>query len=505
MGRLFQKLAIAVAALPALGLPIRAQDLANPGFEEEGSALAGWSVQHGAGNPQGTPSIAESSDSDASEGRRALRLFGDAKTWSWQFVSQRTTAEAGARHTLRFSAKSQDVRHEGKQFLNAYVALAFYDGAGELLNRQSTPMLMGTRDWSNLVLQAIAPESTESVEVAAFLSVSGTLWVDNVRLLVTPTSPFDMKVREAAFDSLEGHLHRSYPFFGLGEKPLPDKLFEKHRSKVVKQKELRTYAEALGKMLDELDDLHVYLRVDGDTIFTGPRGNPNPTNWNMEFVDGHISDVVSRGKNHLVARLSQGFGYVRLTSFGAEWDEIKATDAAMDRLADVPGWILDVRPNGGGQEDKATHLAARFIDERTEYARSRYRDAFRPEDFTAFTENYPRWMVPREGREPDPRPVIVLQGPFCVSSTEGFLLMMAAVPTATLVGMPSRGASANPAGFTVVPGLEVVASRWQSLTLDDQCIEGIGVQPDVLIDARPSKYVKGDPTFERALDILGAE
>jgi C-terminal processing protease CtpA/Prc len=80
--------------------------------------------------------------------------------------------------------------------------------------------------------------------------------------------------------------------------------------------------------------------------------------------------------------------------------------------------------------------------------------------------------------------------------------MMQALPSATLVGLPSRGASANPAAFEVVPGLALVSSRWRSLTLEDRCIEGAGVQPDVAVEAPPAAYLASDPTFERALALL---
>ena len=57
-----------------------AQELVNPGFEDPGSPPVGWQAQHGAGNPQGRPSTVESSAGGAAEGRRALRLAGDADT-----------------------------------------------------------------------------------------------------------------------------------------------------------------------------------------------------------------------------------------------------------------------------------------------------------------------------------------------------------------------------------------------------------------------------------------
>jgi hypothetical protein len=493
-----RRLAFLLACAPLAG----AQVLVNPGFEEPGSAPPGWKLAHGAGDPAGAPSRAACDDATACEGRRSLRLAGDAGTRSWQYVSQRLEARPGHRWTLRAALKSADVRREAGQFENSYVRLAFYDAGGALI-QQEVASLQGTRDWCETVLTAGAPEAATAAEVGLFLSLSGTLWIDDLRLDVSPTAPFsDTGVRAAAFDALAGHLRRTYPFFGLPGKPLPDELFAAYRPRALREQKLKGFAGVLKRMLDELDDLHVHLLLDGERISTGPRGSPHPANWNLEAVEAHAAEVLSRGDNHLVARLKQGVGYVRLASFGAEWEELKAADQAMDQLADVKGWILDVRPNGGGAEDKGELFAARFTGKSLEYARHVFRDPFAPDDPSAFTPVRSRWLTPRKDRAADARPVAVLMGPYCVSSTEGFLMMMQALPTATLVGLPSRGASANPATFAVVPGLELVSSRWRSLTLDERCIEGTGVEPDVVVDEGPEGYRTSDPTFERALVLF---
>jgi C-terminal processing protease CtpA/Prc len=170
-------------------------------------------------------------------------------------------------------------------------------------------------------------------------------------------------------------------------------------------------------MLDELDDLHVHLRLGEERLWTGPRGNPHPPNWNLAAVDAHVADVLSRGASHVVARLREDLGYVRLASFEAGWEELQAADRAMDELADVEGWILDVRPNGGGGEDKGRLFAARFASEGLEYARHVLRDPFAPDDPAAFGPAGVRRLEPRPDRAPDARPVAVLMGPYCVSST----------------------------------------------------------------------------------------
>ena len=99
----------------------------------------------------------------------------------------------------------------------------------------------------------------------------------------------------------------------------------------------------------------------------------------------------------------------------------------------------------------------------------------------------------------DGRRVVVLQGPYCVSSTEGFLMMMRMLPNGTTMGQASRGASGNPAPFELLPGVKVWTSRWRSLTPDGACIEGEGLAPKILVEG---SHAKSDPTLERALAEL---
>ena len=113
-----------------------------------------------------------------------------------------------------------------------------------------------------------------------------------------------------------------------------------------------------------------------------------------------------------------------------------------------------------------------------------------------------RVLEPRKGAAPDSRPVAVLQGPYCVSSCEGFLLMMRALPRVATVGLPSRGASGNPGPMDLLPGWQVHASRWQALTPEGKCFEGTGLEPHARVEAPAGSHERGDPTLDRAILLL---
>ncbi|MFQ5844174.1 MAG: S41 family peptidase [Planctomycetota bacterium] len=192
-------------------------------------------------------------------------------------------------------------------------------------------------------------------------------------------------------------------------------------------------------------------------------------------------------------------GYLQVRSFVMDAGRFEQVERALDGLATTDALILDVRMNGGGDENLARRIAGRFTDRRRRYARTQVRDPTRPG--IAFREPTERWLEPLPGRKPDRRRVVVLQGPGCVSATEGFLLMARVLPTVTTVGLPSRGASGNPRPFPLLPHVQVWSSTWRSLTPEGACIEGVGLPPDVTVEA---DHRRDDPTLERAIALLGA-
>ena len=164
---------------------------------------------------------------------------------------------------------------------------------------------------------------------------------------------------------------------------------------------------------------------------------------------------------------------------------------SMHRFSSAPGYIVDLRSNSGGDENQAALLAGFFTAERTRYARNSVRRRGR------MTETEPRFVSATDSNA-FTRPVVCLVGPGCVSSGEGFALMMKALDHVTLMGQPTRGASGNPRPAVLSNGLEVWFSRWVSMELDGTPIEGRGVVPDIEVEPTDA----GDHTFDRAVNFL---
>lgn len=184
----------------ALTLWMGTELVRNGSFEAppgENGALSGWTIEVGAHHGANLPvSRVETDAREPKSGAKSLHLSGDASVRSWRMARQSIEVRPGGTYTLRAFARTADVRQEvvkgtaetGKpvtQYANAFVGLFFYDDAGRVLARRVAQPRMPTAPWEAVAAELAAPESTARVDVCAFLSMSGDLWIDDVAVTIT--------------------------------------------------------------------------------------------------------------------------------------------------------------------------------------------------------------------------------------------------------------------------------------------------------------------------------
>jgi len=250
------------------------------------------------------------------------------------------------------AARSSGVVREGHQYANANGLVIFENASGERTGFVTTAAMEGDRAWVDLGLDALAPDGTVRAQVGVFHSMSGTTWFDDVRLVVTPTEPFDAAARGAALDALEGHMTRTYPFWGLGEKPDdPAALFGRHRAACVAAKEKPAFVAALRGLLAELDDTHIWIDTPLGRIGTASPGERAV--FPLNAVLGRLSEKTVHGRNVLGGWIGEGdsrVAYLLVASFALPEAERRLVAKALDAFQDARRLIVDVRPNGGGDE-----------------------------------------------------------------------------------------------------------------------------------------------------------
>jgi hypothetical protein len=277
-----------------------------------------------------------------------------------------------------------------------------------------------------------------------------------------------------------------------------DKLFKSAEPTLIAAKSADEFAQLAATMLAQAKDKHIWLQVGGETIPTFV--NPSVVNANYKLLKNLVPELKPQGRALASGRWSDGIGYIGI----ATWDQEKLGDgkellALLKSLADTKALIIDVRANGGGAEPLAQQFAGCFMSEPRLYATNVYRDAGQPGGFTKPME---RWVKPTSDVPRYAGRVAVLSGPAVMSSNESFLLMMKQVPGTVIVGARSQGSSGNPKPFDLGNSATVFLPSWKDLTADGHELEGVGIAPDIEVNATANEFKDSDPVLAAALEHL---
>ena len=275
------------------------------------------------------------------------------------------------------------------------------------------------------------------------------------------------------------------------------KRFDEYEPKLAAATDKAEFARVTVELLGAAKDGHVFLK---DGQLTIPTHQPNLTpNINPRVLPKLIPQLKQHGKTVLVGSWPDGVRYVAIATWdhrdpAAMKEAIAAVRAAAKAKAPL---VLDARPNTGGDEVQAREVAGLFVTKPTPYAkhvkRSKGKDSPQQQ----------RVLNPDPQGLHHPGPCVVLMGPANFSSCEAFLMMMRAAGQ-PLIGAKSAGSSGNPQPHDLGNGLVVMLSSWRSLDLDGRELEGVGITPDVVVDAGPGDFATADPVLAKALEHLRA-
>jgi len=203
-----------------------------------------------------------------------------------------------------------------------------------------------------------------------------------------------------------------------------------------------------------------------------------------------------------------GLGYVVIRTFSGDYSLMaRLWEHLMSALKDdtVPGLIIDLRSNGGGNEGLALDFAGFFFDEEIVLSTTQYYNRrtgqFEPQGLPARIKPAPTLF---DG------PLAVLVSPDCVSACEGFAyalhhggrsIVIGHTPSAGAFGEVGRGQYNLPGDFS----LQFPTGR--PLTPDGRVlIEGEGVIPDILVPVtEDSALGRSDTVLEAAVQALLAK
>ena len=120
-----------------------------------------------------------------------------------------------------------------------------------------------------------------------------------------------------------------------------------------------------------LEDLHVWVKADQD--FLPGYSRDRPLNANFKASVQLIGSTQDSGKNLTWGRTSDGIGYLNVHGL-SDSNLPDHVDAALEELADTWAMVVDLRFNGGGDENLARKIAGRFVDAERVYSKNQYRN-----------------------------------------------------------------------------------------------------------------------------------
>jgi C-terminal processing protease CtpA/Prc len=204
--------------------------------------------------------------------------------------------------------------------------------------------------------------------------------------------------------------------------------------------------------------------------------------------------------------LDSGYAYVKIYSF---FDNALLTIQLWERMIqtlnanEVPGLIIDMRQNGGGNGFLADQMAAYFFDESLTLGNTGYYDE-------ALGEFYfdPRleglYHLPPENLRYH-GPITILVGPSCASACEFFSYDMTLQDRASVVGQyPTAGLGGSIEAFFMPEGEVLQFTTGRAVNGDGEIhIEGIGVVPTVKVPVNEETlFGDGDPILKAAIAHL---
>jgi len=281
------------------------------------------------------------------------------------------------------------------------------------------------------------------------------------------------------FDELWSDFDASYSFFELKGIDWNDSR-TRFRSQLSATSTENELFNVLSDMLLELEDAHVRLETPiGDSTYTG-WFDQFPANFDESIVTATYlgsGAMMSPQVSMLFGNIDADVGYLRVQSLSGT-GHAEDIDFVLSQLAGIRALIVDLRSNGGGNDQNGEAIAARFADINRLYRRVRFRDGVNHDDFGPFLDSF----ISPAGSQSFQGPVAVLTNRATISSAESLVLAFDVLPNAVSFGDFTGGGSANPVQRSLVNGWRYTVSRWIEFRPDGTTFEGVGLKPDFRVD-----------------------
>ena len=277
--------------------------------------------------------------------------------------------------------------------------------------------------------------------------------------------------------------------------------YEKYYPQITSQTTADELWDILTQMMSVLSDAHSQLKWRNHRYFNS--ADPGVFEAAKLFDLGVVSDYLTdkgfnTDKQFYYGKLSDNIGYIYITNFRGKY--VEEIESIVSDFEDTDGLVVDIRSNTGGN-DLQSHAIASVLTGKKQYVYSvQTRNGTSHDDFDKAT----KWYTEPNERIQFTKPIILITNRGSISASDVFALIVSELPHVTVLGDYSTGSFSDKSFSRFLPnGWEYTISHQRYLDTNGDNLEGIGVEPDVFMNAVPEDILNGeDKVLEKAIDLL---
>ncbi|MBN2586300.1 MAG: hypothetical protein JXA64_05620 [Candidatus Fermentibacteraceae bacterium] len=263
--------------------------------------------------------------------------------------------------------------------------------------------------------------------------------------------------------------------------------------------------EVVVAMVGELEDRNAFLAMDGSVVptFSGETRVNFDYSVLMEYLEPWNFQWDSSFGVTWGSCVIDSIPYFAIKHFNYFFTYMHFRDEFITHL-ESPGMILDLRMSDDFSLVPAEQLPGLFTDQSMVAFLTQYRTGPSHDDISQL-----------ESHNISPiswaflKPVVILAGQQNFGPSEAFLSVMERMPHVTIIG-DTTGGGANTPGYMnqqywpVWDFWDITCPFARFLTADTVCIEGVGIIPDIHVQATEEAFAAGeDPVLEYAIQWIG--
>lgn len=259
------------------------------------------------------------------------------------------------------------------------------------------------------------------------------------------------------------------------------------------------FISIVNNMLAPLEDVHVWMKKSNGQ-FVQPYFPSYSVNWNNEIWQKYMSTFNWHRENSSWGWFKHdSIGYISISEWNRDKILIKDFDAVLNSMKNCKGIILDIRMNGGGYGPLVGSIGGQFVTDKFACGYVQNRNGKNHNDFT----NMSPIEYPKRGEWQFTKPIILLIGRGCFSTSEIFAAGMTKLANCITIGDTTGGGLSNSRQFTLPDGTVYSVSDQLIFDTEKKIVESSGIPPQVLVNWNSEDIENGiDPVFEYALDLL---